>query len=69
MLIGTTMLQQVLTAVAIFVVSVLLLAFVQALLAGSQVATGLGYLRFLCPMFLMVGVLWIALAVAVRLLI
>jgi hypothetical protein len=68
MLIGTTMLQQVLTAIAIFVVSLLLLAIVQMLLAGN-LATGVGYIKGLYPMFLMVGVLWIALAVAVLLLI
>jgi hypothetical protein len=68
MVIGTTMLQQVLTAIAIFVISLLLLAITEMLLAGHT-ATGLGHLKFLCPMFLMVGVLWIALAVAVRLLI
>ena len=68
MVIGTTMLQQVLTAVAIFAISLLLLAITEMLLAGNT-ATGLGHLRALCPMFFIVGSLWIALAVAVRLLI
>jgi hypothetical protein len=68
MLIGTTMLQQILIGAAIFAVSLLLLAILQMLLAGNT-ATGLGYLKSLCPMFLTVGVLWVALATAVRLLI
>jgi hypothetical protein len=68
MVIGTTMLQQVLTAIAVFVISLLLLAITEMLLAGNT-ATGLGHLRFLCPMFLIIGFLWIGLAVAVRLLI
>jgi hypothetical protein len=61
------MLQQVVTAVAIFAISLLLLVITEMLLAGNT-ATGLGHLRALCPMFLIVGFLWITLAVAVRLL-
>jgi hypothetical protein len=60
------MLQQLLTGAAIFVVSLVLLTILQMLLAGN-VATGLGYIRSLYLMFLTVGVLWIALAVYVRL--
>jgi hypothetical protein len=66
MLIGRTLLQQLLTGVAIFVVSLVLLTILQMLLAGN-VATGLGYIRSLYLMFLTTGVLWIALAVYVRL--
>jgi hypothetical protein len=64
MLIGRTLLQQLLTGVAIFVVSLLLLTILQMLLAGN-VATGMGYIRSLYPMFLTVGILWVALAVVV----
>jgi hypothetical protein len=68
MVLGTTMLQQVLTAIATFVISLFLLAITEMLLAGNT-ATGLGHLKFLCPMFLIIGFLWIALAVAVQVLI
>jgi hypothetical protein len=64
MLIGRTLLQQLLTGVAIFVVSLVLLTILQMLLAGNK-ATGMGYIRSLYPMFLTVGVLWVALAVVV----
>ena len=68
MLIGTTLPQQLLMGVAVFVVSLVawfvLLAIVQGLLAPN-VATGLGYIRSLYPMFLTVGILWVALAVVV----
>ncbi len=64
MLIGTTLLQQLVIGVAVFVVSLVLLTIVQMLLAQG-LATGVGYIRGLYPMFLTVGILWIALAVVV----
>ena len=68
MILGTTMLQQILLGVAVFLASVVLLAIVQGLLAGNT-ATGLGYIRSFSPMFFTVGTLWVALGVVVRLLI
>jgi hypothetical protein len=72
MLIGATLLQQLLMGVAVFVASLVasfvLLAILQTILMPN-VATGLGYIRGLYPMFLTVGILWVSLAVVVRVLI
>ena len=72
MVIGSTMLQQTLIGVATFVVSLFLLTILLMILQalfGGNVATGLGYIKALYPMFFIIGVLWIALGIAVLLLI
>jgi hypothetical protein len=68
MIIGTTMLQQVVIGVMVFLVSLLGLTIVAGLLVGNT-ATGLGYLKSLAPLFLIIGALWVGLGIAVRLLI
>jgi hypothetical protein len=65
MILGTTLLQDLVVGAAVFVVSLVGLTILQMLIAGN-VATGLGHIRGLYPMFLTTGVLWIALAVFVR---
>ena len=67
MVLGTTMLQQIVIGATVFLFSLLGLFIVAGVLAGNT-ATGLGYLKSLAPMFYLIGALWVGLGIAVRLL-